>query len=87
MDTVFWEKYQRLWHLAQREGMTLAEMSLRWFLGDERLDSIVVGFGCKSDVENDIDYLQRGPIGATLQREVDELGIIHPLIYQGRQQL
>ncbi len=36
------------------------------------------------DIEQNVAAVQRGPLPAELKRAVDAVGIVHPLIYQGR---
>jgi hypothetical protein len=38
-------------------------------------------------LESNIDAAERGPLAADLQAEIDVLGIIQPLFYQGRSEL
>jgi len=84
MDETFNQTYSRLLEIVQESGLPLVEVSLRWMLAESRLHSIVVGFSALSDVTQNLEIIARGPLPADLQAAVNAIGIVHPLIYQGR---
>ena len=51
---------------------------------EERLDALVTGFCQWSEIEANIAALEAGPLPADLQAAIDNIGLVHPLIYQNR---
>ena len=84
MDDTFRRAYFAYLDVQAQSGVPLAELSLRWQLSEPRQHSVVVGFSRIEDIEQNVAAVQRGPLPADLQRAVDAIGIVHPLIYQGR---
>jgi aryl-alcohol dehydrogenase-like predicted oxidoreductase len=84
MDEPFRQAYFRYLDIQQQSGLPLAELTLRWQLAEPRQHSIVVGFSRMEDIQENIASVQRGPLPADLQTAINGVGIIHPLIYQGR---
>ena len=84
MDETFKRTYFRFLEIVQESGLPLVEVSLRWMLAESRLHAIVVGFSALPDVTQNLEIIARGPLPADLQAAVNAIGIIHPLIYQGR---
>ena len=68
-------------------GVALPELTLRWLLGEPRIHCIVVGFREWAEVESNIEALERGPLSPDLQARIDAIGIVHPLVYQGRTEM
>jgi len=46
-----------------------------------------VGFSRIEDIRENVVAAQHGPLPADLQRAIDAIGIVHPLLYQYRTQL
>ncbi|MBV7339708.1 hypothetical protein KFU94_68150 [Chloroflexi bacterium TSY] len=65
-------------------GIALPELTLRRLLTEQRIHCIVVGFREWREIESNIDAIERGPLPADLQSKIDAIGIVHPLLYQGR---
>jgi len=84
MDETFRTAYFEYLRIQESSGIPLAELSLRWILTEEHLKSIVVGFKQWSDIEQNIAAFERGPLPQDLRSAIDAIGIVHPLIYQGR---
>jgi aryl-alcohol dehydrogenase-like predicted oxidoreductase len=87
MDETFRQAYFRYLDIQQQSGLSLAELTLRWQLAERRQHSIVVGFSWLGDIRENVAATERGPLPAELQEAVDAVGIVHPLIYQGRTNL
>ncbi|MCG3148736.1 MAG: Aldo-keto reductase YhdN [Verrucomicrobiae bacterium] len=87
MDETFYRAYFAYLDVHARSGLSLAELSLRWQLAEPRQHSIVVGFSCQRDIQQNIAAVERGPLPAEWQAAVDAVGIVLPLIYQGRSRL
>jgi len=84
MDDPFHRAYFAYLDIQAGSGLPLAELSLRWQLGEPRQHSVVVGFSRLEDIEQNVEAVRRGPLPAELQQRVNTVGIVHPLIYQGR---
>lgn len=84
MDEPFRRAYFAYLDVQASSGLPLAELTLRWQLAEARQHSVVVGFSRMEDIEQNVAAAERGPLPADLQRAVDAVGIVHPLIYQGR---
>ncbi len=65
----------------------MAELTFRWLLPENRIHSIVLGFSCRAEIEANLAALAKGPLPSDLQRAIEAIGIVHPLIYQGRTEL
>ena len=52
-----------------------------------RQQSIVVGFSNLPEVELNLSAALRGTLPDDLNAAIEEIGIVHPLIYQGRTQI
>jgi len=87
MDPVFQRAYVSYLDIQQESGINLAELTLRWLLPEARIHSIVVGFNQWDQIESNMEAIKRGPLPADLQRAIDAIGIVHPLIYQRRTSL
>lgn len=85
MDLSFWNSYSKLVDLGAKSEMPLAELSLRWLISQSFVDSVLVGFGNALEVEEDVAFVRRGALPPSILKEVDHLGIVHPLRYQGRE--
>jgi L-galactose dehydrogenase len=84
MDAPFAQAYFAYLDLHAGSGLPLAELSLRWLLGEERQQATVVGFSALSDVQENIASAEKGPLPTELHQAIDALGLVHPLIYQHR---
>lgn len=84
MDPTFHRAYFAYVDVAEREGLPMAELTLRWVLSEPRLSSVVVGFKTAQDVEANVRAASLPPLPAPLRKEIEALGIVHPLIAQGR---
>jgi len=84
MDEPFRRAYFAYLDVQAGSGLPLAELTMRWQLGEPRQHSVVVGFSRIEDIEQNAAAAARGPLPADLQRAIDAVGIVHPLIYQGR---
>ncbi|MFM9989889.1 MAG: aldo/keto reductase [Burkholderiaceae bacterium] len=84
MNSTFYEAYFAYVDLAERLGITLPELTLRWLLGEKRQHSIVFGFGAAQEIESNVFSVEKGPLSPVLQTEINALGIVHPLVFQGR---
>jgi aryl-alcohol dehydrogenase-like predicted oxidoreductase len=87
MDPVFHRAYVSYLDLHAASGLPMAELTLRWLLAEPRLHSFVVGFSRWEDVAANVEAIERGPLPADLQRAIDAIGLVHPLLYQGRTEL
>ncbi len=87
MDDTFHQAYFSYLDIWQQSGLGLAELSMRWLLSEKRLHSIVVGFSGLEVVEDNIRSVCQGELPSELKQAIDDIGIVHPLIYQGRTRL
>ena len=84
MDGDFHRAYFNYLDIQVSSGIALPELTLRWLLVEQRINCIVTGFSEWREIESNIDAIERGPLPADLQSEIDAIGIVHPLLYQGR---
>jgi len=47
----------------------------------------VLGFSHRDEIVQNLDAVSKGPLPDDLHRAIDYIGIVHPLIYQGRSEL
>lgn len=87
MDSTFHDAYFGYLDIWKHSGLGLPELSLRWLLSEKRLHSIVVGFASLDVIEDNIKSLAKGELPTDLKKAIDDIGIVHPLIYQGRTKL
>ncbi len=87
MDAVLHRAFCAYLDIQRASGMPMAELTLRWLLAEPRIHSIVLGFRGRADIEANLAALHRGPLPPDLQRAIDAIGIVHPLVYQGRTEL
>ena len=87
MDQDFRRAYFRYLDIQAASGVPLPELTLRWLLGEQRINCIVTGFRAWNEIESNINAIEQGPLPADLQSEIDAVGIVHPLIYQRRSTL
>ena len=84
MDEAFKTSYFRFLDIHADVGIPMAELCLRWMLSEQRQQSIVVGFSNLQEVEFNMSAARRGTLPDDLNAAIDEIGIVHPLIYQAR---
>ncbi len=87
MDETFETSYFRFLDIHTETGIPMAELCIRWMLSETRQQSIVVGFSNLHEVELNLSAALRGTLTDHLNAAIEEIGIVHPLIYQGRTQL
>ena len=84
MDETFKASYFRFLDIHADAGIPMAELCIRWMLSEQRQQSIVVGFSNLREVEFNLSAALRGALPDDLNAAIEEVGIVHPLIYQGR---
>ena len=84
MDDTFQDAYVHYLDIQASSGIPMPELTLRWLLPEKRLSSIVVGFSGWPEIEANIAAIERGPLPSDIQADIDAIGIVHPLLYQGR---
>ena len=84
MDETFRASYFRLLDIQANADIPMAELCIRWMLSEQRQQSIVVGFSNLQEVELNMSAALRGALPDDLNAAIEEVGIVHPLIYQGR---
>ena len=84
MDETFKESYFRFLGIHADAGIPMAELSIRWMLSEQRQQSVVVGFSNLQEVEVNMSAARRGALPDDLNAAIEEIGIVHPLIYQAR---
>jgi len=87
MDSSFYNAYFAFVDVADRVGIPLHELTLRWILGEQRQHSVVFGFGHEDEIKSNVKSIDKGLLPQDLQLEINSLGIEHPLIFQGRTSL
>ena len=87
MDETFKASYFRFLDIHADAGIPMADLCIRWMLSEKRQQSIVVGFSNLREVELNLSAALRGPLPDNLNAAIEEIGIVHPLIYQGRTQI
>ena len=84
MDETFETSYFKFLAIHANAGIPLAELCLRWMLSEQRQQSIVVGFSNLQEVEFNLSAARCGTLPDDLNAAIEEIGIVHPLIYQAR---
>ena len=84
LDETFKTSYFKFLDIHANTGIPMAELSIRWMLSEQRQQSIVVGFSNLQEVEFNMSAARRGALPDDLNAAIEEIGIVHPLIYQGR---
>ena len=87
MDETFKASYFKFLDIHADTGLPMAELCIRWMLSEQRQQSVVVGFSNIQEVEFNISAASRGTLPDELNAAIAEIGIVHPLIYQGRTQI
>ena len=87
MDETFKESYFKFLDIHAEVGIPMAELCIRWMLSDQRQQSIVVGFSNLQEVEFNLSAAHRGTLPDDLNAAIEEIGIVHPLIYQARTEI
>ena len=87
MDETFKASYFSFLDIHADAGMPMAELCIRWMLSEQRQQSIVVGFSNLREVELNMSAALRGALPGDLNAAIEDIGIVHPLIYQGRTQI
>ena len=87
MDEPFHHAYFRFVEISRENGIPMAELTIRWVLEEERQASLVFGFGSREVIDQNLDAALKGPLPPDLKQAVDAIGLIHPLLYQGRHSL
>ena len=87
MDETFKVSYFRFLDIHADAGIPMADLCIRWMLSETRQQSIVVGFSNLREVELNLSAALRGTLPDDLNAAIEEIGIVHPLIYQGRTQI
>ncbi len=87
MDETFKASYFRFLDFHADAGVPMADLCIRWMLSEKRQQSIVVGFSNLREVELNISAALRGALPDDLNAAIEKIGIVHPLIYQGRTQI
>ena len=84
MDETFEASYFRFLDIHAAAGIPMVELCLRWMLSEARQQSIVVGFSNLQEVKTNMSAALRGVLPDDINAAIDRIGIVHPLIYQGR---
>lgn len=87
MDDVFSGAYEKLIDIRERFGLPFPELALRWLLAEVRVDSICVGVGSVKELMECVAIIERGVLSEDLKKAIDDIGIVHPLIFQGRTEI
>lgn len=84
MDATFERAYFDYVDLAAASGIDLGELTMRWMLGETRQHSLVFGFRDAGEIAANARAAAQPPMPGALRAAIDALGIVHPLIFQGR---
>ena len=84
MDETFKTSYFKFVDIHVDAGIPMAELCIRWMLSEQRQQSIVVGFSNLQEVEFNMSAALHGALPDDLNAAIEEIGIVHPLTYQGR---
>lgn len=84
MDAPFHRAYFACVDLADEAGMDLSELALRWMLGETRLHALVFGFRDPAEIAANVRAAAMPALPEDLRQRVDAIGIVHPLVFQGR---
>lgn len=63
---------ERLHGVARAAGLSLIEASFRWLLSRGSVDAVLVGGSRLEQLQQNFDYLEKGPLDAQLAAELDE---------------
>lgn len=67
------EKIKQLHQLAQQRGQSLAQMALAWILKDRRITSVLIGASSVSQLDNNLDTLQRVTFDQSELDQIEEI--------------
>jgi L-galactose dehydrogenase len=84
MDDAFFNAYFAFVRISRESGIPMAELTVRWVLEETRQASLVFGFSGQSVIDENLDAAAKGPLPADVKARVDAIGLVHPLLYQGR---
>ena len=87
MNDEFYDAYFAYLDIQTESGIPLPELTLRWIQTESRIHCLVSGFSDWSEVEANIDAIEKGPLSPDLHAQIDDIGIVQPLYYQGRTEL
>ena len=68
-----WSVISRLNDLARRRGQSLAQMSLTWLLGDQRIASVIVGASSLEQLQQALPAASAAPLSAEELEQVDQI--------------
>lgn len=84
MDRIFQRAYVACLDIAAQSGLDLAEMSIRWMLGEKRQHALVFGFRTAGEIAANVRAASQPPLPAAVHEAIAAAGIVHPLLFQGR---
>lgn len=84
MDPTFFKAYFALIDLSDRVGIGVQELAFRWLAAQDWVGSVVFGFRSSEDIASNAESVHRGPLSVDIMSELDAIGIVHPLVFQGR---
>lgn len=84
MDAPFKQSYFEFIDIHKDYEIPMAELCVRWMLEEHRQQSVVVGFSNFQEVESNISAAYRGALSNEINASIEKIGIVHPLVYQGR---
>lgn len=63
----------KLMQIAQQAGISLAEMAMRWCISQEVVDSLIMGFSKMQQLQDNLQYLQKGALTNDVLQACDEV--------------
>lgn len=84
MDDAFFNAYFAFVGISRESGIPMAELTVRWVLEETHQASLVFGFTGQEVIDENLDAAAKGALPADVKARVDAIGLVHPLLYQGR---
>ncbi len=77
------ERIESAHRIAADAGISMMEMGLRWLLSDERVQTVLVGPRNRAELEQNVEWAERGPLESSLHDEISSLRDIEPGSWAG----
>ena len=72
------EQYRRLYALLDECGMDIAEMAMRFVIGNPDISCVLTGARSPGELESNYDAVHKGPLPKELRRRVDVIADMVP---------
>lgn len=72
------EQFRALYAAVERSGLPLAEIAIRFLVGEPRIHTVLMGARSAAEVDANCDAVERGPLPAELAAELDAIAAMVP---------